>query len=193
MPSAPLGDRNLVRRLVVRDIEALGEVYDQYGAMVYGVALMVTADRSLAEQVTETVFLDLWRRPEGFDPGLEALRPWLAEQTHRRAARSAGHEAAANCRRDQQSAVEDDRVIDIDEAVQSVLKTEEVRAALAALPENERSIIRLAYFRGKSYREVAVEVGIAEDTIKARMGSGLQRMATSLHPEVVDQDPTRGP
>jgi RNA polymerase sigma-70 factor (ECF subfamily) len=191
VPSASLGDRNLRHRLVVRDVEALGEVYDLYAAVVYGLAFKVSTDRGLAEQVTQVVFLDLWRRPERFDPGHGPLRPWLANQTHRHAT-LAVRQAAANRRRDQQAAVEDDRAIDIDEAVQSVLKTEEVRAALAALPDDERSAIRQAYFGGKTYWEVAVEVGVAEDTITARLSSGLHRMSDSLRPEVVEQDPNRG-
>ena len=63
------------------------------------------------------------------------------------------------------------------------------RPALAGLPDAERSAIRQAYFGGKTYWEVAVEVGVAEDTIAARLCSGLHRMSDSLRPEVVDEDP----
>ena len=79
-------------------------------------------------------------------------------------------------------------MIDVDEAVQSVLNTEEVSAALAALPEDERTAIRLAYFGGKTYREVASDLGIPEDVVKSRLHSGLVRMTGSLHTEDVGQD-----
>jgi RNA polymerase sigma-70 factor (ECF subfamily) len=174
------------------DLDALGQAYDTYAAVVYGMALNITSDSRLAEDVTQAVFLGLWRRPERFDPDQKPLRPWLAERAHH-LAMLARREAAATTRRDEQASEDDARVIDIDEALQSVLRTEEVQAALAVLPDDERNAIRLAYFGGKTYREVAIELGAADDIIKARMFSGLRRMADSLGTEVARSDPIHGP
>src|SRR5579859_3936152 len=71
-------DRRLHERMVVGDLEALAELYDQFGSVVFGVALRVTTDRHAADDITQAVFLDLWRCPERFDPDRGPLRPWLA-------------------------------------------------------------------------------------------------------------------
>ena len=55
-------------QLLTHDIGALAEVYDQYPTTVFGVTWRVTSDRYAADDVTEEVLLDLWRRPERFHP-----------------------------------------------------------------------------------------------------------------------------
>jgi RNA polymerase sigma factor (sigma-70 family) len=186
VPGSSVEDRRLGQRLVAKELAALGEVYDLYSSAVYGVALKVTAERRAAEEVTREVFLDLWRRPGCFDANVSQLRPWLAMRAHRRAVESVRQRSRAP--RNERMAIDLDRVIDVDEIVQSVLKTEEVRAALAALPEDERTAIRLAYFAGKNYREVAADLGVPDDIVKARMCSGLRRLASSLPAEVVEEE-----
>jgi RNA polymerase sigma factor (sigma-70 family) len=192
VPTSSLGDTKLRRRLVARDIDALGDVYDLYASVVYGVALQVTADRGLAEAATQVVFLELWRRPERFEPDHGPLRPWLAEQAHHWGV-LARRRGSASGSEQEHAAGENDQVIDIDEAVQSVLKTEEVRGRLAALPDDERDAIRFAYFGGKTYSEVADDLGVPADTIKARMHSGLRRMADPWsHADGPGQEASRG-
>ena len=179
-------DRRLHERMVVGDLEALAELYDQYGSVVFGVALRVTTDRHAAEDITQAVFLDLWRCPERFDPKRGPLRPWLATVAHHRGVDWMRREQAAR-RRD----LDDGRgrlleaMPDIGETVEAVLMAERVREAVAALPEEERVPIRLAYFGDRTYRQVAVDLDIPEGTIKSRIRSGLWRMAKALHSEVV--------
>jgi RNA polymerase sigma-70 factor (ECF subfamily) len=177
---------------MVRDIEALGDVYDLHAAVVYGVALKVTDDRGAAEEVTRAVFRELWCRPDRFDPDQGSLRPWLACSAHQLGVQALREMASIHCR-DEQGASYDVRIIDIDEVIQSVLNVELVSDALAAVPEDERIVIRLAYFGGKTYQEVAVDLGIAEETVKSRMYAGLRRMADSLHGKVLAPETKRGP
>jgi RNA polymerase sigma factor (sigma-70 family) len=184
VPSSSLGDRNLRHRLILRDVDALGEIYGLYAPVVYGVAMRIAIDKGAAEEVTRAVFLDLWRHPQRFDPDQDRLRPWLARVAHEQAV-AALREATAIRRRDERAADDGDWIIDIDEAVGAVVNTEQMRAALAALAEDEQGPIRMAYFAGKTYREVAAELGIAEDIVKSRMYSGLRRMADALHPPLL--------
>ena len=96
--ASTLGERRLHQRLLSRDMAALAEAYDQYGAIVFGVALRVTTDRHAAEDVTQETLLDLWRRPERFDPDRGALRPWLATIAHNRSVDWIRREQAARGR-----------------------------------------------------------------------------------------------
>src|SRR5215471_2717941 len=72
-------------RLVAGDDAALGEVYDQFSSLVYGLALRVIGDARAAEDVSQDVFVWLWERPTAFDPERGSLRSWLGTLTHRRA------------------------------------------------------------------------------------------------------------
>src|SRR5215510_16530104 len=72
-------------RLVAGDDAALGEVYDQFSSLVYGLALRVIGDARAAEDVSQDVFVWLWERPAAFDPERGSLRSWLGTLTHRRA------------------------------------------------------------------------------------------------------------
>jgi RNA polymerase sigma factor (sigma-70 family) len=182
-----LEERHLHRRLMARDPPALAEVYDQFSPAVFGVALRVTSDRSAAEDVTQSVFVELWRQPERFDPDQGSLRPWLAAIAHHRGVDWLRQQQAAG--RCLTPPAELAVPPDVTEAVEAVLMGERVRAALARLPEEERIPIRLAYFGGRTYSDVAVDLGLSESTVKARIRTGLRRMATTLQPEVLRPGP----
>ena len=69
----------------------------------------------------------------------------------------------------------------------AIVTAERVRAALETLPTDQRDAIHLAYFGGKTYREVAVALNIPEGTAKSRMRLGLNRIASVLEQEGVGQ------
>ncbi|NUO98109.1 MAG: hypothetical protein HOV96_33505 [Nonomuraea sp.] len=84
------GDGVMSARLTAGDLDALGDVYDEHGPYVYGVAVQVTGSRAVAEEVTQNVFTALWERPLAYDPALGSLRGWLVGR--------ALHEAAGRAR-----------------------------------------------------------------------------------------------
>jgi RNA polymerase sigma factor (sigma-70 family) len=174
-------ERAVRERLVAGDDDALGECYDQYSSFVYGLALRVIGDVRAAEDVTQDVFLCLWERPHAFDPDRGALRTWLGTLAHRRAVDHVRREEARR-RRAQRDAAQASVAPDVEEMAIALLTAERVRTALLTLPDEQREAIELAYFGGKTYREVAVVLGIPEGTAKSRLRLGLRRIADALEP-----------
>jgi len=166
-------------RLVARDPAALTEVYDQFGSYVFGLAARVIGDRRAAEDVTQDVFLSVWERPEVFDPERGRLRTFVGTLAHRRAIDYVRREEARR-RRSARDAAGALTVPDVDEMAMAIVTAEQVRAEVERLPADQREAIELAYFGGRTYRQVAEELGIPEGTAKSRMRLGLRLVADAL-------------
>src|SRR5688572_5283119 len=91
---ASWAERVLVERLSGGDEAALVDLYDRYAGFVYGLAVRTLADRQIAEDITQEVFVYLWEHPERIDPGRGTLRGFLGTLTHRRAVDTVRREEA---------------------------------------------------------------------------------------------------
>jgi RNA polymerase sigma factor (sigma-70 family) len=181
-------EEELRLRLVEGDETALAGLYDRFRPMVYGLAARVTGDWSAAEDVVQEVFAEMWLRPEAFDPRRGSLRTWLGTLTHRRSVDWVRREEAR--RRRQRVAVPDPRgSADLEDRAVASAVAERVRVAVAALPAAQRLAIQLAYFEGRTYRQVAEVLGVPEGTAKSRLRLGLQRLALLLEAEGITSCP----
>jgi RNA polymerase sigma factor (sigma-70 family) len=172
-------ERDVRERLVGGDGAALAEIYDQYSSFVYGLALRVIGDACAAEDVSQDVFIALWDRPATFDPERGSLRTWLGTLTHRRSVDHIRREEARR-RRAQRFAAQTVSTPDVEEMAAALVTAERVRVALELLPSEQRQAIQLAYFGGKTYRQVGEVLGIPEGTAKSRLRLGLRRVAEVL-------------
>jgi RNA polymerase sigma-70 factor (ECF subfamily) len=175
-------DSRLRDRLVFGDEDAFDEVYERYSALVYTIAVRVTRDDRAAEDVAQEVFLAFWQRPFAFDPAKGSLRGWLAMIAHRRAVdlvrREEAHRRGTQDPQLSMAALGGgdpvgDQVSDAD-------TTHRLRIALRTLPEPLHSAITLAYLHGRTYREVAKELGLPEGTAKSRLREALRRLTVAL-------------
>ncbi len=165
---------------------ALAEVYHRHASAVYSLARRVTGDRATAEEIVQEVFLKLWNAPERFDPDRGRLRTFLLAQTHGRSVDRVRSEVARHRREsdDARQELRRPRPRTLDEEVVELITSERVRDAVRSLPDDERAAIELAYFGGRSYREVAAELDAPEGTVKSRIRSGMGRLRRSLGDEM---------
>jgi RNA polymerase sigma-70 factor (ECF subfamily) len=168
----------MMARIRVADDSALALVYDQYAPMVHGIAnQLVGAD---AADVCQDVFMDLWLRPDRFDPERGSLRTFIAVSTRRRCIdhlRSVGRRRARERRATDLNPVAPPNV---DEAALAMVTADRVRRTLERLPQHQREALELAYLEGMTFRQVAVATGTAEGTAKSRLRLGLNRLAKEL-------------
>jgi RNA polymerase sigma-70 factor (ECF subfamily) len=173
-------DGALAARLVSGDEAALREVYREHVAAVNGLAVRVLSNEALAEEVVQDVFVRLWEHPERFDPSRGRLRAFLLAMTHSRAVERVRREESLRRRH----AAAQREPVDVADDPARVTESREVeqavRSALAELPDVQRVPIEMAYFDGLSYRQVAVELGEAEGTVKYRIRVGMQKLRAAL-------------
>ncbi|HEX2057990.1 MAG TPA: sigma-70 family RNA polymerase sigma factor [Actinomycetota bacterium] len=174
-------DVQLIERLLVRDEVALREVIAAYGGVVHGMARRVLAEPALAEEVAQDTFVALWRRPGAFDPARGSLQSFLLGIVRNKAVDLVRKEESLRRTRDTLA-----REVQMTEPAydpsDEVEERQRVRVALESLTEVQREAIVLAYFGGRTYREVAEELEIPEGTAKTRLRDGLVRLRRALTP-----------
>jgi RNA polymerase sigma-70 factor (ECF subfamily) len=177
-------DPSLVVAVRARSQAALAEAYRRHGGVVWALARRVCRDEHLAEDVTQTVFVDLWSRPERFDGSRGTLRSWLLTQAHARAVDLVRSEESRRRRQDRESALAESTV-ELDTGIYVREMADEVRRAVATLPAAERDPILLAYFGGRTYRQAAEMLGQPEGTVKSRIRAGLRSLRSALEAQGV--------
>lgn len=180
-------------RLAEGDEAALGPLYDRYGKLIYSLALRVVRDAAAAEEVTQEVFVRLWRSAASFDPARGRVHAWLMRITHNLALnevrrRQSRPVVAENYDWQTSGAALVDQDAERDPARAAWLgeRTATIRKALAQLPAPQRQAIELAFFGGLSQAEVAAAVGDPLGTVKSRIRVGMQRLRELLVAEGVD-------
>ncbi|MCK4178117.1 sigma-70 family RNA polymerase sigma factor [Aciditerrimonas ferrireducens] len=159
---------------------ALAEAYRRHGGAVHALASRLLGPGTEADDVTQEVFIDLWRRPERYDPARGSLRTFLLTMAHARAVDQLRSETARRQREERTARETATAGYDIEHQAWDLAVAEQVRVAVAALPEEERRAIELAYFGGHTYREVAAILGQPEGTVKSRIRAGMRRLRAKL-------------
>ncbi len=169
-------DTALMRRVRTGDAEAFATLYDRYSALVFGVAKRVLGDQTSAEDVTQSVFLSLWSKPEAFAGGnFGAFVATVARNASIDIVRS-----AAVRTREPELSPNIPSGDAIDEQVFERVRAGQVTGALQKLPQDQRDAIERAYFEGLSYREVAERIGAPLGTVKSRIRAGLRSLSQAL-------------
>ncbi|CAN5786315.1 sigma-70 family RNA polymerase sigma factor [soil metagenome] len=176
-------DARLVGRVSNGDHDALAELYDRHGATVYSIALSILHDSGRAEDVTQDVFVTLWTQPDRYNSEIGRFAPWFY-----RVARNRSIDIIRQRRREVMP--EEPAAFDLmlgasdDSPPDDVIRrsqADRVRAALGKLPEDQRTLIELAYFGGLTQSQMASRLGIPLGTIKTRVRTGLRSLRDLLN------------
>ncbi len=169
-------DRALINRLLERDEGALREVMSTYGGLVFGMAKRVVADPTMAEEVAQDAFLALWRRPSSYNSDRGSLQSFLLGVTRNKAIDLVRHEESLKRTKDALITEATSEGESPNELAVGMEERDELRAALFSISEVQREAVVLAYFGGRTYREVADELGIPAGTAKTRLRDGLAKL-----------------
>jgi RNA polymerase sigma-70 factor (ECF subfamily) len=198
---APSDDVALVRELVRGSETALSTLYDRYGEAIFASAYRLTADRGIAEEVVQETFLTLWNRAELYDPAAGSLPAWLHAIGRNRAVdrlRAAGRRprlvAMSSAAMPDESetqglerAMANGTVVagavqpqGPEEAADAAGLRQAIREAMSTMPDQERTVILLAYQEELSQTEIADRLDWPLGTVKTRTRRALLRLREAL-------------
>ena len=179
-------DITLVERIVARDQDAVGELYDRHNRLLFGLILRILRDRGEAEEVLQEVFVQAWMRSETYSAVLGSPAAWLVRIARNRAIdRLRANSVRA---RAVDAAPVDLVALDTPETHASQSEQQRVVArALDTLPKDQRMLIEQAYFLGLTQSELAERHKLPLGTVKTRIRTGMQALRQLLAPVYVSQ------
>ncbi len=166
----------LMARVAGGDQSAFAELYDQLAPMVYGIVRRVVRDPTHSEEVTQEVFVELWRKAARFDSARGRVRSWAVTIAHRRAVDRVRSEQSLRDRQLGDAAASASAPDSPSDTVLDSLDRDRAREALSELSDVQRQALELVYFDGLTHVEVAEQLGVALGTIKTRIRQGLIRL-----------------
>lgn len=157
------------------DTEALQSLYEEYGRQVYSLAYAITRDGQIAEEVTQDVFLKIWKKAEYYEPGTN-FRAWLLRITR--------NLAIDHIRREKRH-LNHVPVFSLDHIPDSfALPSDDTRLVLQALQElseAQRTAIEMAFMQGLTHQQIADISKVPLGTIKTRIRDGLEKLRQTLY------------
>ncbi len=176
---AHLSDEALLSLVASSDDAALGELYDRFGGVAYGLALRILRDESLAQDAVQEAFLGVWRTADRFLAERAAARTWILTLVHRRAVDLVRRE---DRRRGEplEGAPEPAARETVDEEAAVRFQRRVVQEALRQLTPEQREALELGYYGGLTQSELAEQLDQPLGTVKSRMFAGLAQLRELL-------------
>ncbi len=170
---------DLVRRFKQRDPEALSEIYDRYGRIVYLLIFRIVHDSGIAEDIQQETFLRAWNRAAQFDETHPTIGPWLLTIARHCVL---DYLKSSAVRHTSRKAIEDVQTpsITMDKEILDADQARVLRVAFRSLTPNQRKVIELAYYEGLSHQQIALRLQAPLGTVKGWTRAALLRLRHAL-------------
>ena len=177
-------DIHLIKLIAQSRNDAFNELYERYNRLVFSVAFAIVGDRSAAEEITLDVFVQVWQRAASYRPELAKVSTWLIAITRHHAIDTLRWQKSrpeANSVNWEDRSLQDGPLIhNLEEQIESTLKKEQVRKAVAQLPAEQREALALAYFKGYTQSQISAALKQPLGTIKTRIRLAMQKLRKLL-------------
>ena len=170
----------LMQRVQRGDDRAFASLYDELSSVVFGTIRRVLRDPAMSEEVSQEVFVELWRTAERFDPERASVTTWAITLARRRAVDRVRREQSQRDRIERSGSEPSVPVESPAETVVASLEAERLGRALADLPEEQRQVIEMAFIDGDSHTDIAERLGVPLGTVKGRVRLGLKKLGGKL-------------
>lgn len=172
----------LLVRIANGDKQAFGLFYDQTAARVLGICMQVLHNRAVAEEITQEVFIEIWRTAPTFSPQKGSAASWIYRLARSRAIDKLRSRMATLSRDEKDAALQQfTHYIDVEDDAIRAVESQRLRKIVDSIGEPHRSAIMLTYFAGLSNQELADYLNIPLGTAKTRVRDGLKKLKAVLH------------
>jgi len=186
MSSSDESDAAVVVRIARGDRDAVRVLYHRYAGLVFGLATRVLGDSALAEDVAQDVFVNVWKKAGTYRADRATVSTWLMRIARNRAIdvvrRVRPSERRATSAWDDLESASDPAPGPSDDAARDQCR-EEVRAAVTALPPDQRRALSLAFFKGLTHREISSLLGEPLGTVKTRIRDAMRKLRGEISEE----------
>jgi len=174
-------DREVLEAIAGGDHGAIAVLYERYKTMAYGLALRITGDASLADDVVQEAFVGAWRNAGRYATERGSVKTWLLAIVHHRAIDAVRRRRPTSELPEHEEAPPPSLTLpDVWSEVAGRLDREEILGALATLSVVQREALELGYFSGLTQQEIAVRTNTPLGTVKSRMRLGLLQMRRAM-------------
>jgi RNA polymerase sigma factor (sigma-70 family) len=174
-------DREVLEAIAGGDHGAIAVLYERYKTMAYGLALRITGDASLADDVVQEAFVGAWRNAGRYATERGSVKTWLLAIVHHRAIDAVRRRRPTSELPEHEEAPPPSLTLpDVWSEVAGRLDRDEILTALATLSVVQREALELGYFSGLTQQEIAVRTNTPLGTVKSRMRLGLLQMRRSM-------------
>ncbi len=174
-------DREILERVAGGQLDALEDLYDRYRTMAYAIALRITGDGALAEDVVQDAFLGAWRNAARYAESRGSVKTWLLSIVHHRAVDAVRRRRPTTELPEREDVPPPSLTLpDIWAEVAGRLEREAVLDAISQLSDVQREAIELAYFGGLTQQEIAERTDTPLGTVKSRIRLGLLALRRGL-------------
>jgi RNA polymerase sigma-70 factor (ECF subfamily) len=175
-------DRQAVDRVSRGDHDALAELYDRHGRLVFSLALRIVRDQGEAEDLVQEVFSQVWQQASRYSESRGNVIAWMLTLTRSRAIDRLRRRAARPHDAGEAAGLDEiaDTTLPVDEQLAWAGRAVQIRRALEELPLLQRMAIELAFYEGLTHAEVAERLEVPLGTIKTRIRQGLLKLRDRL-------------
>jgi len=171
---------SLMQRVQAGDDAAFAALYDELAGVVFGTVKRVLRDPAMSEEVTQEVFVELWRTAARFDPERASVSTWAITMARRRAVDRVRREQSQRDRIERSAAQRAPEGDSTDDTVVASIEAERVARALTELPDEQRVVIEMAFIDGDSHADIAERLDLPLGTVKGRVRLGLKKLGGKL-------------
>ena len=179
-------EAKIVRRIVAGEPDALSDLYARYSGMLLALARRVLGNTSDAEEVLQECFLQVWKQAGRYDPRRSSVSTWLVLITRSRAidrlrSRKVGDKAVTAVKQEKPDTHTSPKGVG-DVLMQE--RRERLRHEMKELPDEQREVLELAFYKGMTQREISEDTGIPLGTVKTRTLLAMRKLRKALEQDI---------
>ena len=179
-------EAKLIEKIAERDDSALSELYDLYSKLIFSFTLRILKDKSEAEDIVQTVFLQIWEKASSFNNNKGSVYSWIMTLSRNKAidkirSKSYSNSVSNRADIDKLELKTDEYPSNLDAAILNE-RADILKKALNEIPEEQKSLLYLAYFEGFSQSEISEKYNIPLGTVKTRIRQAMIKLEKILKP-----------